>query len=74
MSEQKDPQWEVSIEAWGPDDAEGETRWQHYLVSAPDEDTAKEKGIKRATKPGIDAIIGISDDYNVYDINGPYDL
>jgi len=67
------PAWEVGIEAWGPDDEEGETRWQHYHVHAPDEETAKEKAIEEATGVGINSIVGISDAYEVYEVAGPFE-
>ena len=69
----EDPYWEVSIEAWGPDDPPGESEWRHYVVQASDESTAKDRAIDKATGVGFERIVGIGDDYRVYEISGPYD-
>lgn len=73
MGESEHPEWEVGIRAWGPDDEPGEARWEHYHPRAPDEETAKEKAVEEATTPGINAIIGISDAYEVYQVAGPFE-
>lgn len=67
------PEWGVTIRAYGPDDEPGESRWEHYYPRAPDKETAREKAIEEAQTPGINAIIGISDCYDVVEVTGPYD-
>ncbi|WP_225334266.1 hypothetical protein [Halomicrobium urmianum] len=69
----QDPEWEVGIRAYGPDDEPGEARWEHYHPRASDEETAEEKAVEMA-KRGIDSIIGISDSYEVYQVAGPFDV
>lgn len=67
------PEWVVAIRAYGPDDEPGESRWEHYHSRAPDKETAREEAIEEAKTPGINAIIGISDCYDVIEVTGPYD-
>lgn len=67
------PAWEVGIEAWGPDDEPGAARWHHYHVHAPDRESVKTEAVEQAQKPGIDAIIGVRDDYEVFEVAGPFE-
>lgn len=69
-SDESNPVWEVGIRAWGPSDAPGEYRWEHYHPRAPDKQTAKEKAIEMATS--MTGIVGMMDSYEVYQVEGPY--
>ena len=68
----RDPEWEIGIRAWGPDDEPGEARWEHYHPRAEDKEEAKEKAIDEATGIGINSIVGMTDSYEVYMVEGPY--
>ncbi|SEO99106.1 hypothetical protein SAMN05216388_10268 [Halorientalis persicus] len=69
---QPDPEWEVGIRAWGPDDEPGEARWDHFHPNAPDKETAKERAVEEA-KSGLYSLIGRQDGYEVYQVAGPFE-
>ena len=43
-----EPEWEVSIESWRPDDEPGESEWRHYVVQAPDEHVRQSRTVSNS--------------------------
>lgn len=68
------PEWEIGIRAWGPDDEPGEARYEHYHPRAETEDEAVEKAEDEATGIGINSIVGMTDSYEIYMVEGPFNV
>lgn len=72
--EEQLPEWEIGIRAWGPEHDPGEAEYEHYHPRAATKEEAIEKAEDEATGVGIDAIVGMSDAYEVYMVEGPFDV
>jgi len=66
-------EWQIGIRAWGPDDEPGEARWEHYYPTAATEEEAREKAVVEA-QIGINSIVGMQDGYDIYMVDGPYEV
>jgi len=62
----------VNVEAYGPSDEPGETRYHEYVVYAEDEQSAKAQGIEKAKNHPTQSIVGPKDNCEIIEVI-PYD-